>query len=410
MGSTRIMKLTGRLPRRATAAVAISTLVAGVIGLLAPGHAAMSTPSSSSIGATASQPAATTTVPLTLENGIFTAPDGSLSVAFSAVPTLSIDTENNVVSYLLGVDEDTQSVVIFRSDAFGATAESTVSERADLFLGASGTDIEPLANSTTHLGPFPTSHFIARLTLGDGQRAVVYGVVVVRNQDVVYAFHTDIGGDDSSPATTFVESFALVISPPPVPTTSTTTSTVPSSAPVESAETSATAPTSIDPSVSTTATTSAPAPPRTVAAEPPGATLGYDGRWWVTFPEGATPSFRASTENGYAYAQYLAIVGDDTLIARVTEVPAGFEWVATEVADAEAERVGGVVEDSDVIDVGGHEAARFTIAQDDSDTSGDTTQMLVINGGGRIYRVTYEDGGATSTSDGDAFVESFALA
>jgi len=77
---------------------------------------------------------------------------------------------------------------------------------------------------------------------------------------------------------------------------------------------------------------------------------------------------------------------------------------------AEAERVGGVVEDSDVIDVGGHEAARFTIAQDDSDTSGDTTQMLVINGGDRIYRVTYEDGGATSTSDGDAFVESFALA
>ena len=54
----------------------------------------------------------------------------------------------------------------------------------------------------------------------------------------------------------------------------------------------------------------------------------------------------------------------------------------------EAERVGGVVEDSDVIDVGGHEAARFTIAQDDSDTSGETSQMLVINGGDRIYRVT----------------------
>ena len=124
------MKLTGRVPRRATAAVAISTLVAAVVGFLAPGHAAMSTPPSRSIGATASDPAATTTVPLTLENGIFTAPDGSLSVAFSAVPTLSIDTENNVVSYLLGVDEDTQSVVIFRSDAFGATAESTVSERA----------------------------------------------------------------------------------------------------------------------------------------------------------------------------------------------------------------------------------------------------------------------------------------
>ncbi len=405
------MKLTGRVPRRATAAVAVSTLVVAVVGVLAPGHAAMSTPPSSSVGATASDLAATTTtVPLTLENGIFTVPDGSLSVAFSAVPTLSIDTENNVVSYLLGDDEDTQSVVILRSDAFGATAESTVSERADLFLDASGTDIVPLANSTTHLGPFPTSHFIARLTLGDGQRAVVYGLVVVRDQDVVYAFYTDIGGDDGSPATTFVESFALVVSPPPVATTSTTTSTVPPSAPVESAETSPTVPTSIDPSVSTTATTSAPTPPPTVVAAPPGATLGYDGRWWVTFPDGARPSFRASTANGYAYAEYLAIVGDDTLIARVTEVPAGFEWVATEVADAEAERVGGVVEDSAVIDVGGHEAARFTIAQDDSDTSGDTTQMLVINGGDRIYRVIYEDGGATSTSDGDAFLESFALA
>ncbi len=99
------MKLTGRVPRRATAAVAVSTLVVAVVGVLAPGHAAMSPPPSSSIGATASDPAATTTtVPLTLENGIFTVPDGSLSVAFSAVPTLSIDTENNVVSYLLGDD------------------------------------------------------------------------------------------------------------------------------------------------------------------------------------------------------------------------------------------------------------------------------------------------------------------
>ncbi len=405
MGSTRIMKLKGSAPRRGMAAVAICTFAAGASGLLSAGHASMTTPPSSSVDAVL---ATTTTAPLTLENGVFTAPDGSLSVAFSAVPGLVIDTENNVVSYLLGVDEDTQSVVVFTPNAFGATTASTPSERADLFLGASGTDIEPLVNTATRLGPFAAAHFIARLTLRDGRPAVVYGLVVARDQDVVYAFYTDTGGDDNPPATTFVESFALVISPPPVPTTSTTTSTVPSSTPVESAETTAT--TSVDPAVSTSVTTSALAPPPTVAAAPPGATLGYDGRWWVTFPEGATPSFRASTENGYAYAEYLAVNGDDTLMVRVTEVPAGFEWVAADVADAEAERIGGIVERSDIVDVGGHEAVRFTFAQDDSDTSGDSTQIVVVNGGDRIYRVSYEDGGATSTSGSDGFVESFELA
>jgi len=394
------MNRTTGAARAGIVALATSLLVVG--GFATPGHASRSVPPPD--GSTT-----TTTLPLMFESGLFTAPDGSFTAAFNSVPTRVIDAENNVVSYLLGVDEDTQSVVIFTPDAFGATPESTASERAELFLGASGTDIEPLANTATYLGPLPAAHFIARLTLGDGQRAVVYGLVVVRGPDVVYAFYTDIGGDDNGPATAFVESFALAIAPPPVPTTPTTTPTIPSSAPNTAGETTA-APTSSDPLATTTTTTAPSVRPSTVDAAPSGATLGFDGRWWVTFPDGATPAFRASTEDGFAYAEYLAVNGDDTLIVRVTEVPAGFEWVAADVTDAEAERVGGAVEDSDVIDVVGREAVRFTFAQDDSDTSGDTTQMLVVNGGDRIYRVTYEDGGATSTADADAFIESFELA
>lgn len=398
-----------RAPRRRTAAAAISAVVAVGIGVVAPGHASTSTPPSNSLEPTDSEPGPTTSSPLTFDNGVFTAPDGSFTAAFSSVPTQVVDADNNVVSFLLGVEEDTQSVAIFTPDAFGAIPESSARERADLFLNASGTDIDPLANTATHLGSFPAAHFIARLTLGDGRRGIVYGLVIGRGQDVIYAFYTDVGGDDNGPATSFVESFAVVMSPPPVPTTSTTTLTIPSSAPLETAQ-ATTVPASDDPTVSTTTTSSPPVPPSTVAAAPPGATLGYDGRWWIAFPDGANPAFRASTEDGFAYAEYLAVDGDDTLIVRVTEVPAGFEWNAADVADAEAARVGGVVQDSDVIDIGGYEAVRFTFAQDDSATSGDTTQTLIVNGGDRIYRVTYEDGGTTSTGNADTFVESFGLA
>jgi hypothetical protein len=123
-----------------------------------------------------------------------------------------------------------------------------------------------------------------------------------------------------------------------------------------------------------------------------------------------TPSFRASTANGFAYSEYLAFDGDDTLIVRVTEVPPGYEWDAALVPELAAERVGGEVLESSVVDVAGRTAARFTFAQDDSDTSGDTVEALVVNGGDRVYSIEFWDGGETSTEAAREFIDSFALA
>lgn len=338
---------------------------------------------------------------LTLEDGTFTAPDGSFAVGFAAVPSRVIDADNEVTSFLLGVQEDTQSVVIFRPTALGAPPGATPSQRVELFLDASGTDIEALVNTPTRLGPFDAAHFIARLTLGNGHRAVVYGLEVTRQKDVVYVFYTDIGGDDNEAASTFVQSFTLMMVQPPTTTTSTTST---------SSTTFVTTTTSTTSASTVASSTDAPpstAPPTDTAPE--GATVAYDGRWWVTFPDGSAPTFRASTADGFAYAEYVAVDGDDTSIVRVTEVPAGYEWLAAEVADATAHQVGGVVRDAAIIDFEGREAVRFTLHRGESTTPGDTIQVLTVNGGDQLYTISFVDGGVPSTDDAEAFIETFEL-
>ena len=95
---------------------------------------------------------------------------------------------------------------------------------------------------------------------------------------------------------------------------------------------------------------------------------------------------------------------------RVTEVPPGYEWDAELVPGLAAERVGGEVLESTMVDVAGRPAVRFRFAQDDSDTSGDTVEALVVNGGDQIYSIEFWDGGATSTEAADEFIDSFGLA
>ena len=306
-------------------------------------------------------------------------------------------------------------MVLFPPTALGATPESPAAERAELFLAASGSDIEYLANTSTNLGPFPASLFAARLTLADDRRATVYGALADRGSDVAYAFYTDVGDDDNAAATAFVQSFAIVLPEPPLPTTvpPTTVAAPDPSASTTVAPSTTLATTTSAPGASTTSTaptsTTQP-PPSTVVEAPDGALLGFDGRWWVTFPSGAQPSFRASIDSGFAYAEYLAIDGDDTLIVRVTEVPAGYEWNAELVPDAAADRVGGAVLESNVVELSGRPAVRFSFAQDDSDTSGDSVEALVVNGGDQIYSVEFWDGGVTSTDAATEFIDSFGLA
>jgi len=95
---------------------------------------------------------------------------------------------------------------------------------------------------------------------------------------------------------------------------------------------------------------------------------------------------------------------------RVTEVPPGYEWDAALVPDLTAERVGGEVLESSVVDVAGRPAARFTLAQDDSGTSGDAVEALVVNGGDRVYSIEFWDGGEPSTEAAAEFIDSFVLA
>ncbi len=76
----------------------------------------------------------------------------------------------------------------------------------------------------------------------------------------------------------------------------------------------------------------------------------------------------------------------------------------------EAERVGGAVQESTLLDVAGHPAVQFTLTPADSDTSGDTVQSLVVNGGDQIYTVTFEDGGIASPDAANEFIDSFGLA
>jgi hypothetical protein len=351
----------------------------------------------------------------TYESGVFTAPDGSFTANFGDVPRRSVDDASGTVTYLFGLDEDSQSVVLFPPTALGATPESTAADRAGLFLAASGSDVEFLANTPTNLGPFAASLFAGRLTLADGRDATVYGVLADRGSDVAYAFFTDVGDDDNHAATAFVQSFAIVLPEPPLPTTVPPTTVAPTDpgASTTAATSTTVAATTSAPGASTTSaapTASTEPPPSTLAVAPDGALLGFDGRWWVGFPSGAEPSFRASIDSGFAYAEYLAVAGDDTLIVRVTEVPPGYEWSAELAPDAAADRVGGAVLESNVVELSGRPAVRFSFAQDDSDTSGDTVEALVVNGGDQIYSVEYWDGGAASTDAAAEFIDSFGLA
>lgn len=241
----------------------------------------------------------TTLAPLVYADGLFTSPDGTFTAAFDAAPSRVLDTENGLASYLLGVDEDTQSIVMFSGGAFGAGQRASPTERADRFLEASGIDIERLANSPTRLGPFPAGHFVAKLTLGDERRAAVYGLVVDRLAtigDVLYAFYTDVGLDDNGAARAFVGSFELRFDVLPAPPPTTTT---PTTLPLPVATTpratggapSSVAPADVDtatiPAVTTAtaaATTSTEAP---MPAVPPRATTDAGGS---PFPRGSHPS------------------------------------------------------------------------------------------------------------------------
>ena len=334
-------------------------------------------------GATASTPPPTTTLTATSDR-TFTDAGGTLSIGFTSAPVVIPDPGSTATSYVLGVEEDTESLSIVPPAAYGADAETTASERALLFLEASFDEIELLANTQTRLGPFPAAYFVSRVTLGDGRRAVIDGAAVIRSDTVHYVFFTDVGGDDGDAGRAFVESYAVTVDPYPAATTTT----------IATATTVTTAP-----APSTTA------PPATSTAIPAGATGSLDGRWWIRFPDGAGVALRASSEDGFAYADYAAVVGDDTLTVRVTEVPAAIEWFPTDAAATEAADTASTVTSSEVVSVGGAPAARFRLAGSD----GTATEVLLVRSGGQLYRVAYVDRGGRSQPAADQFVDSFQL-
>lgn len=305
---------------------------------------------------------------------LFTDPDGTFEVRFDGAPAVTTDSAGTATSYLVNVEEDSETLSVVPPTAFGAAPGATAAERVLLFLDASGDDLDVLANTPTRLGPLPAAYFISRITLADGKRAVLYGASVVRPGDVSYVVYTDVGGDDADRARQFVESYTAVFEPLPAAPSPTTTS-VPAS------------------------TTTIPA----------GALVSFDGRWLVEFPEGADVTLRASSQDGFAYAEYAAVVGDDTPSVRVTEVPAAVDWDPATAADTESDRTGATVVDSEAVTVNDAPGVRFTLADADSDTSGDTTEVLLVRSGGQLYRVAYADGGESSPEAASAFVNSFRL-
>jgi hypothetical protein len=357
--------------------------------------------------AAASAPPPSTTVPLP-PSGIFTLPGGGLEVRFTAAPVVINDPDGVSKSYLIGVEEDTETLSVLTPTAFGAAAGATPAERVLLFLDASGDEIEVLANTQTRLGPFPAAYFIARITLADGRRAVLYGAAVVRPNDVSYVFYTDVGGDDGDRGRSFVESYAVMIDPlPALPAPTTTVPAAPTTtSPAVTTSTLAVTTTSAPATSTSAASTTSPATTTTV---PAGATVSFDGRWLVRFPDGADVSLRASSEDGFAYAEYLSVVGDDALSVRVTELPTAFAWSPAGAAALDAERGGGTVLQSTLTSVDGAPGARFTLADADSDTSGDTTEVLLVRAGGQLYRIAYADGGESSADAAAEFIDSFHL-
>ena len=310
---------------------------------------------------------------------------------FARQPVVVTDPSGASTSYLNGVDEDTESVIVAAPTAYGAVAESTPQERALLFLDVPGEPTEVLANTQTRLGPFPAAYFISRVILDDGRPAVIYGTTVVRPADVHYVFFTDVGGDDGDRGRAFVESYVVPIDLPQAwsgehHNDHGGAGTVHSSAPPAAATSTSTATT-------------------TTSIAPPGATLSFDGRWWVRFPDGADITLRASSQDGFAFAEYVATVGEDALSVRVTELPAAARWVPTDAAATDAADAGSTVDESAIITLDGAPAARFTLA----DAEGLNTEVLLVRSGGQLYRVAYVDGGDPSSDDADNFVDSFHL-
>ena len=324
-------------------------------------------------------PAPPSTAPYALVDGVFTAPDGSFRVAFSSVPTVAGDPAGfQAVAGTAG--DDSETVTGYPLDAFGATAETSPDQRALLFLDASGTDIELLANTPTRLGPYPAAYFIARLTLDAGGPAAVYGAVVVREQAVDYVIYTDAGGDDAETGRAFVESFTLDL--PLVAPTTTPTTTGPTPTPPDS---------SVGPAAAASSTTA------TTSPVPPGATVSYDGKWWITFPSGTTtPTLRASSEAGLTFTEYRATAGDDVLTVRVTEVPAGYEWDPTTVPGYP-----GVAVTPTTTDLGAVPAAGSSFEADAG-----TVRAVVADTGTQLVTAAYLDAGEPSIDLARAFLAS----
>lgn len=386
-----------------------STLAAVASGSIA---VALALAVGSAAASTAPAPPATT-VAVAYADGVATAPDGSFSAAFAATPAYTPSTDGLPEQFHADVDEDGQEVARFGVDAFGAAAETSPTERAELFIAASGTAAEWLANTSTSLGPDPAAHFIARVTLGDGRPAVVYGLVVVTPSRVTYVFATDVGGDDADRSRQFVSSYTSLL-PSPIPvapttTTTTTTTTTPSAATATITPSLATLPPTTAPATTTDPSTTAPATTgaagttavaTTVSPIPVGAVASPDGAWWVRFPEDAEITATASTDEGFAYLEYRADVAGDVLTARAVEIPEGFEWDESTVPGFPT-----ATADAESATIDGSPAAASTF--DDGDA---TVTALVVDTGTRLVAVTYRDHGNDDTETAADFVGSLGLA
>lgn len=378
-----------------TSALAVASGVASIVG-----------PATAALASTPPEPPPTT-MAVVYADGIATAPDRSFTAAFASAPTYTPSVDGQPERFHANADEDSQEISRFGLDSFGASAETSPTERAELFIAASGTGVEWLANTPTRLGPDPAAHFIARLTLGDGRAAAVYGLVVATAGRATYVFATDLGADDPDRSRDFVASYTSLLPPPtPVapPTTTTTTTSVPTTvaaAPTTSGEPAAT--TSVPPSTTPGSTTVAPSvtatPTTSVDPVPVGAVTSPDRAWWVTFPDDAGIVATASTDDGFAYLEYRAVVSGDRLTVRAIEIPAGYEWDESTVPGFPTAAV-----DGEPTTIGTTPAVASTF-----DHEGSPVTAVVANTGTRLIAVTYLDDGSDDDAAAADFVDSLGL-
>ena len=301
-------------------------------------------------------------------------PDGGFEVQFSAAPIVVTDPAGTSTSYLARVDEDTETVSVLPPAAFGAASEASATDRVALFLDASGDGIDVLANTPTRLGPLPAAYFISRITLADGNRAVLYGAVVVRPGDVNYVVYTDIGGDDADRARALRRVVhggdrrhrrrphrrrRLWPRPPPR-----RRRRHPDDDDVGRRH---------DPRPRPRRRRHRRQRPPCLPA-PRSRSTRTGGSSSPTAP---AVTLRASSADGFAYAEYAAVVGDDVLSVRVTELPAAFRWDQASAAEAEADRTGSTVVSSEVLTVNGSPSVRFTLDNADGDTRHHRSCMCV---------------------------------